>query len=98
MQRKVDLLEQRQQCNQHQQFTPQAANSYASIASRNLPPKKLAVQKTTCRLSSDRQVQWDQSVFTPVDNTSPEYTIVYTTSPRRTKHSEIRRAFRLIPW
>lgn len=94
MQRQFDLIEQKPQRQQHHQHAP-AEPSYARITSRNLPPKKRTVT-TLSRPPSEKQVQWAQRVFAPSTDARTEYTIVYMTSPRKTLHSEIRRALRLL--
>ncbi|KAI8150216.1 hypothetical protein BJV82DRAFT_586283 [Fennellomyces sp. T-0311] len=100
MQRQFDLLERKQQNQQQpqkeeQQRSQGGAPSYASVTSRRLPPKKRTVNKLT-GTPSEKQVQWAQRVFAPSKETSTEYTIVYMSSPRKTLHSEIRRALRLL--
>ncbi|KAG2223177.1 hypothetical protein INT45_011523 [Circinella minor] len=76
------------QRNQRSKATP---TSYVKITGKNLPAKK----KTISQPPTEKMINWAHHLLTPAtDNTT--YTFVYMGSPRRTLHSEIRKALRLV--
>ena len=83
--------QQQQKQRQQQQQQPASSLSYATMTGKNLSPKK----KNAAHPPSPKLVNWAQRLLTPATDSSA-YTFVYMGSPRRTLHSEIRKALRLV--
>ncbi|KAI7851867.1 hypothetical protein BDC45DRAFT_571745 [Circinella umbellata] len=102
LQKQLYKLDQQNQRHQHatsakHQSQQQEASSstaktpsYAKITGKNVAPKKKKISPPT-----EKMLNWAQRILQPAtENTG--YTVVYMPSPRRTLHSEIRRALRLL--
>ena len=102
LQKQLHKLDQQNQRHQHatsakhqpqqQEASSSTAKtpSYAKITGKNVAPKKKKISPPT-----EKMLNWAQRILQPAtENTG--YTVVYMPSPRRTLHSEIRRALRLL--
>lgn len=102
LQKQLNKLDQQNQRHQHatsakHQLQQQEASSstaktpsYAKITGKNVAPKKKKISPPT-----EKMLNWAQRILQPAtENTG--YTVIYMPSPRRTLHSEIRRALRLL--
>ena len=68
------------------------ATSYAKVTGRSITPRK---KKEAVQPPSEKLLNWAHRLLTPANDTTA-YSFVYMGSPRRTLHSEIRKALRLV--
>ncbi|KAI8137628.1 hypothetical protein BJV82DRAFT_674567 [Fennellomyces sp. T-0311] len=89
LQQQLKKLEQQERL-QKRQHAPKEQNkaspSYAKVTSRNITPKK-----KTIKPPPEKLINWAHRILQPA-TANTAYTLVYMPSPRRTLHSEIRRA------